>query len=126
MLTDLTNPQLAGLAAATVAMLLLTGGISMAVLVRLPADYFVNPQRRKAHPVLRVLKNMGGILLLALGLVMAVPGVPGNGLITMAMGLMLIDFPGKRKLEQRVFGHATVRTAIDRLRARFGRPPLDV
>ena len=35
-------------------------------------------------------------LLVLLGLVMALPGIPGQGLLTMIVGITMIDFPGKR------------------------------
>jgi hypothetical protein len=44
----------------------------------------------------------------------------------MIIGLTLVDFPGKRRLERRLLRHPRVLRAINRLRARFDRPPLDV
>ena len=40
------------------------------------------------------------------------------------IGLVLLDFPGKRRLEQRILARRRLRAAINRLRARFGREPL--
>src|SRR5690242_9548464 len=56
------------------------------------------------HPVARVAKNVGGALLILLGLVMALPGIPGQGILTMIVGLTMVDFPGKRGLERRLIG----------------------
>jgi hypothetical protein len=33
---------------------------------------------------------------------MSVPGVPGQGLLTILLGVMLLDFPGRRSLELKV------------------------
>src|SRR5437773_1877177 len=69
------------------------------VLVRLPADYFVGPTApgfwRDRHPVLRaagrVLRNLIGVALVVAGVILAVPGVPGQGLLTILIGLMCLD-----------------------------------
>jgi hypothetical protein len=41
-------------------------------------------------------------------------------------GIMLLDFPGKRRLVQRIVSQPAVLTSINRLRKRYGRPPLVV
>jgi hypothetical protein len=83
----------------------------------------------RPHVVLHVLaivaKNLGGVVLVALGLIMAVPGVPGQGLLTALIGLSLLSFPGKRRLERRLIRRPVVLRTINRLRHRFDRPPLD-
>lgn len=101
------------------------------VLVRMPTTYFVGDdppsllstrprwQQRAAH----VGKNILGVLLIALGAVLALPGVPGQGVLTMLIGLTLVDFPGKRRFEQRIMRNPTVHGAANRIRARFGKDP---
>jgi len=119
-------------AAAAVASFVLSIVAAIVVVVRLPADYFAGaaPKRilhvrsRALSVVLRVAKNVIGVVLLALGFVMSIPGVPGQGILTMLLGLMLVDVPGKRRLEQRLVARPSVRRAIDKMRARWGRPPL--
>jgi hypothetical protein len=89
----------------------------------------VQPPGSPTNPVVRVLaaivKNAAGLLLLLLGAVMALPGIPGQGVLTMIIGLTLLDFPGKRGLEGRIVRQPWVLQAINRLRARFDRPPLE-
>ncbi len=102
------------------------------VLVKLPATYFHTSHDRTflagKNKAVRwsglLLKNVAGGLLVILGVLMSLPGVPGQGLLTILLGLMLLDFPGKQKLEIRIVGHPKVRASIDKLRARFGKPPL--
>jgi hypothetical protein len=55
---------------------------------------------------------------------MSVPGVPGQGLLTILIGVMLLDFPGKRRLERWLLRRRGVLAAINKVRARYGRPPL--
>jgi hypothetical protein len=102
------------------------------VLVKLPANYFHSSHDREflveSHPVLRAVgifaKNLLGLVLVAAGVVMSVPGVPGQGVLTILLGIMLLDFPGKRALETRIIGRPRVNGAVNALRARFGKPPL--
>ncbi|HWS53973.1 MAG TPA: hypothetical protein VN228_07600 [Pyrinomonadaceae bacterium] len=102
------------------------------VLVKLPANYFHSSHDREflthRHPVLRLIgifvKNLLGLVLVGFGIVMSLPGVPGQGVLTILLGIMLLDFPGKRELEVRLVSRPKVFRAINGLRARFSRPPL--
>ncbi len=103
------------------------------VLTRLPADYFVNPAARlpiDRRPVLKVLsiaaRNALGYFLIALGVALSLPGVPGQGLLTIFMGVMLIDFPGKHRFEKWLVSRRVVLMAVNKVRVRAGRPPLIV
>jgi hypothetical protein len=71
-----------------------------------------------------ILKNILGVVLVACGVLMALPGVPGPGLLTVLLGIMLLDFPGKRALELKLVRRPQVHSAIDRVRKRFDKPPL--
>ncbi|HVT09824.1 MAG TPA: hypothetical protein VHO67_20320 [Polyangia bacterium] len=106
--------------------------VVVAIVVSWPADRFnaegdTRPVRQRpliVHALLVIAKNLGGALLVALGLIMAVPGVPGQGLLTAVIGLSLISFPGKRRLERRLMRRPLLLRAVNRLRARFHRPDL--
>lgn len=101
-----------------------------ALLVFMPADYFTrSPEERgtRRHPALRILllalKNaLGGLLLLA-GILMLF--TPGQGLLGILAGLWLMDFPGKRRWERRIVARPGILNALNRVRAAFGRPPLE-
>lgn len=97
--------------------------------VRLPADYFVAERRpsvrgRAARVVLLVLKNLVGLVLVVVGALLSIPGIPGQGFLTIFLGILLLDFPGKHRLERRVLGNPRALAAINRIRASRGRPPL--
>jgi len=101
------------------------------VVIHWPPDHFKPhlPGSRaevRRHLLAAIGKNIGGGLLILLGLVMALPGIPGQGLLTMIVGLTMIDFPGKQRLERRLIGRPHVLRAINRLRARFERAPLEM
>jgi hypothetical protein len=80
------------------------------------------------HPIVRwaglIIKNILGVLLVLLGLLLSLPGIPGQGLLTILIGVMLLNFPGKRRLERRLVSQPKVLAAINALRARFGKPAL--
>jgi len=116
---------IAGISLGTLVVSLILAGW---LLVRIPADYFKGEKRRasKKRPLwLKILKNAGGVLLVGIGLVLSVPGVPGQGLLLVLAGLMITDIPGKYKVERKILQLRPVRKAADRLRAWRGRPPLE-
>ncbi|MGZ5481430.1 MAG: hypothetical protein ACXWID_05550 [Pyrinomonadaceae bacterium] len=108
-----------------------TGLVSF-VVVKLPATYFHPDHDREVlkdkHPTIRwagiIGKNLAGVILIVLGVVMSLPGVPGPGLLTILFGVMLVDFPGKRRLEQKFVSQPRVLKAINDLRKRFGGQPM--
>jgi hypothetical protein len=94
-------------------------------LVRMPKDFFMRegPARHLPLP-LRVLKNVLGVVLVLIGIAMLV--LPGQGLITIALGLGLVDFPGRRRFELAVVGRPAVLKSINALRRKLGREPLEL
>jgi hypothetical protein len=104
------------------------------VLVKLPADHFSKSHKTKLwsgpNPALHAAKVIGknvlGALLVIVGIVLSIPGVPGQGLLTILLGIMLLDFPGKHRLEHKLLSRPGVVNTINRLRGRFGKPPLEL
>jgi uncharacterized membrane protein len=104
------------------------------ILVKLPTDYFQSNRQTKfwsgprpaVHAAKVIGKNLLGVLLVAIGIVLSLPGVPGQGLLTVLLGVMLIDFPGKRTVEQKLLKRPAIRDGITRLRQKFGKPPLEL
>jgi hypothetical protein len=100
------------------------------ILVRLPTDFFdirvPRPWMEDHHPVLRVLGHLvknavGGIFLFA-GFLMLF--LPGQGILTMLIGISMLDFPGKRNVEAKLIGQPAVLNTINGMREKFGKPPL--
>jgi hypothetical protein len=100
------------------------------ILVRLPADYFDTRTPRHwmkdHHPVLRLLgvivKNVVGVVFVLAGFAMLF--LPGQGLLTILIGVSLMDFPKKRVLEAKMVGQPTLLGVINSMRQKFGKPPL--
>ena len=116
------------------AMLLTSFAISMTVLVRLAPDYFAAARAQSfqnaGHGILFwagiVLKNLLGAMLVLLGVVLSLPGMPGQGLLTVLAGALLLDFPGKRRLLLKILSRPFLLRSINQLRTKFSRPPLVV
>jgi hypothetical protein len=118
------------------AIFVVTFAVSLAVvsviLVKIPETYFHADHPRdlwtdKPAPVRiagMIGKNVLGVLLILLGVVLSLPGVPGQGILTILLGVMLVDFPGKRRLERKLISRPSVLNTVNRLRHRYGKPAL--
>lgn len=118
------------------------GSISLVILVitvialpiivkKLPRDYFVSEKREPAsrarkHPVLwtllSLLKNLVGVALILAGIAMLV--LPGQGMVTILIGLAISNFPGKYQLERRIACQPAVGETLNKIRKITGAPPL--
>jgi hypothetical protein len=102
------------------------------VMVKIPANYFSETHAREFLPGsswhvrwgAMILKNILGVILVLLGVALSLPGVPGQGILTILLGLIMIDIPGKRPWEARIVKQPRVLSAINSLRARYEKPPL--
>ena len=104
--------------ASTVLSMLIAG----AVLLTLPEDYLREGDRAQRHWAARIARTVIGVILVAIGIVLSVPGIPGQGILTIIAGLTLIEFPGRHRVIRALIGRPTVLRAVNRLRARFHRP----
>lgn len=102
------------------------------LVVRIPYDYFSENERQpapwaKQHVVIRamvlLIKNLLGMIFILLGLAMLV--LPGQGLLTLLIGVLLLNFPGKYRFERWLIQKPSVNKAVDWLRQRAGRRPLE-
>ncbi len=103
------------------------------LVARIPDDYFLYSKRhpadlKKNHPLIRMAlligKNVLGVILLIGGIIMLF--IPGQGLLTIAMGMLLMDYPGKFELEQRLAQNEKILHGLNWLRARGHAVPLKV
>ena len=108
------------------------GILSLPLLVSfIPTDYFryAEPYRVRhtfKHPVIRlsiiIAKNILGWLLIITGAILLI--LPGQGLITLIAGLILINFPGKRKVERKLVSNPRLLHVINWLRSKHNKQPL--
>ena len=101
------------------------------LVIRIPADYFAHPHRADAvyprhHSWFRwiwlIAKNMLGVAFLFFGALMLV--LPGQGILTILIGMTLLDFPGKFRLQRWVVSRKGVLDSINWVRNRRGKKPL--
>lgn len=102
------------------------------VMVKIPADYFSShyaPEFMLDKPWLVrwsavILKNILGVILVLIGIVLSLPGVPGQGILTILLGLIMLDVPGKRPIEARIIKRPNILTTVNNLRAKYNKSPL--
>jgi hypothetical protein len=120
---------------ATLSMVTFLGSLLFVPVIvgRIPNDYFARSHRPTSrwgshHPALRiaavVLKNLAGTILVVMGLAMLL--LPGQGLLTVLLGVLLLDFPGKFRLERWLVTRRGVLRTINWIRRRANREPLVV
>lgn len=121
-----------------VGIFLLTFGLSIVmiavVIVKLPANYFSSHYTSDFMPgspwLVRwgavIGKNLLGVFLVVLGLLLSLPGVPGQGLLTILLGLIMLDIPGKRPIEARIIKRPAVLSSVNSLRAKYGKDPFQM
>lgn len=101
------------------------------IVTKIPEDYFTHPKRQKLqwsdqpkiiHFVFIFLKNILGVILVLGGIILLF--VPGQGIFTILIGLLIMDFPYKYKVETRIIKHPFILRSINKLRAKAKQPPL--
>src|SRR5215212_5751421 len=104
------------------------------VMVKIPANYFSSHYVQDFLPgspwIVRwgavVAKNIFGVFLVALGIILSLPGVPGQGILTILLGLIMLDIPGKRPIEAWIIKRPSVLSVINKFRAKYDKPPLSL
>lgn len=117
--------------AVSIALFVATLVIAPVMITRIPPDYFTHEHRppglwAKRPPAWRLSLKifravLGGFFILA-GVAMLI--LPGQGVLAILIGFLLVDFPGKYRLEQRLIARPRVLRVINAFRGRRNRPPL--
>lgn len=120
----LSHPALIwGLGCASVLLFVVSLVLVPVYLARLPRDYLREGGARSQSLLLRVVRNLAGVVLVLVGVAMLV--LPGQGLLTLLVGLLLLDFPRKRQLLRSLLGRPHVLAVVNKLRSHRGAPPLE-
>jgi hypothetical protein len=126
----LSGESLASILLVAAITLLASFAVCALFIVCMPADYFSlkrrPPTRRNGVRGNLVFwsRNIGGFLLVVIGLILSIPGVPFPGTLLFLVGFSLTDFPSKRGLQRRILKRPSVQGRINALRKRFGKPPI--
>ncbi len=102
------------------------------VMVKIPENYFSPHYVQDFMPdkpwLVRwsvvIIINAFGALLIILGIILSLPGIPGQGILTILLGLIMVDIPGKRPLEAKIIKRPSILSAVNNLRARYKKTPL--
>ncbi len=97
----------------------------------IPTDYFVKKnisESKKSYSLLWlmsiIVKNIIGYTLILGGILMLV--LPGQGLFTILMGLILSNYPGKYTIEKRIISIPSILKTINWLRKKSNKPRLKI
>lgn len=105
------------------------------VIVRMPADYFSSDKYHRQslrelskdlkHPLKllrRIGKNLLGLALVIVGIALLV--LPGQGIIVILIGVLLMDFPRKQQVERWLISRGPILKLANWLRAKWHKQPL--
>lgn len=101
------------------------------LVTKIPADYFhpeyrnslmAEKPRKLPTLVFIVLKNIVGFMLIILGALML--ALPGQGILTILIGLFIMDFPGKYKFERKLVSNSKILKTLNWIRSKTNKPPL--
>lgn len=97
----------------------------------IPSDYFIKKKSSKFknnYPLTwlfsLIVKNILGYSLILGGIFMLV--LPGQGIFTIMIGLMLSNYPGKYAIERKFIGIPSVLKSINWLRKKSDKPPIEI
>ena len=91
--------------------------------MKVPDDYFVRAPRASSLPI-KIVRDVLGVALIVVGIAMLV--LPGQGVLTILVGLGLLDLPIKDRIIARILRQPKVHHAVDSLRRKAGKGSLIV
>ncbi len=99
------------------------------LLCKLDKTFFIHLHQQGAgvnrHPVLRVtlrgIRYVLGTFLLIIGFLMLF--LPGQGLLTMILGISLLDFPGKKRVIDKILTFPSIPRALNWIREKGNKQP---
>lgn len=99
------------------------------LLGKVPVDYFAPNKPHKIEIknawqlILLIIKNLFGFTLLLAGIIMLI--TPGQGIVSILLGLFLMEFPGRRTLEFKLINNETTFKTLNWLRSKTNKPPFE-
>ncbi|EGN76060.1 hypothetical protein A28LD_0548 [Idiomarina sp. A28L] len=121
------EPYLPLIAGVSIVMFLASVIIIPFLIVKMPADYFMDRRRKRnwtfSHVLIYVLRNTLAFILFVAGLLMLV--LPGQGLLTLIIAAVVSDFPGKFTFERWLLRRKGVLRSINWIRKRYDKPKIE-
>jgi len=136
MLIDLLHTyknEIIVLAWLSIGLLFISIAIIPFIVIKIPENYFnqryrIKVSKQSNHPfvaqVFTGLKNILGFIVVVLGILMLI--LPGQGILTILIGLFLMNFPGKYRLERRIVSQPHILKSLNWIRSKANKAPLMV
>lgn len=95
------------------------------IIIRIPANYFNHNKRHSLpwsgqHPLAQLLllfaRNILGLILITIGFILLF--LPGQGILTILVGVLLLNFPGKFRFERWLISQPAILKSVNWLRLR--------
>ncbi|EKE75650.1 hypothetical protein [Gallaecimonas xiamenensis] len=123
-LIDIISPYLPAIGIVGLLMVLASMVVIPYLIVKMPANYFVREKRPRHWTALTLawwlMRNLLALVLFLAGFLMLF--LPGQGLLTILIALVVSDFPGKFALEKAVIRQSSVLKAVNWVRRRYQQP----
>ena len=108
---------------ASLAMVIVSAWGTKRFITRAPVDYFMRPPPPRTVGA-RVLRTAIGVPVVLAGVAMLV--LPGQGVLTIVLGLLILDLPIQRKVAEWLVGRPAIHRTITGWRRASGQPPLQM
>ncbi|MDY0221744.1 MAG: PGPGW domain-containing protein [Desulfobacterium sp.] len=92
------------------------------IVCKIPFDYFIQKQPHRAGLLVLIVRNCMGFVFVAAGIFMLV--TPGQGVLTILVGLLIMSYPGKIEIERRILMVRGLRRALNWVRKKQGCTPM--
>jgi hypothetical protein len=100
---------------------IIIGRLSADIFSRLEAGRINSPGLSPVRILFLILRNLVAVFLLLSGFIMLF--IPGQGLLTMLIGFLLLSFPGKQKIVLQLVRRPGIRKSLDWVRKKQKVPP---
>ena len=101
--------------------------LSLGMILLIPADFFhMLPERSSRGRMAGMIRFLAGLVLLGIGGILSLPGIPGPGFIFIGLGLFFMGLLNGNRLVEFLRKHPAAMSALNRFRGRFKRPPLNL
>lgn len=102
------------------------------LIAAIPDNYFdqERPFLKDSHlpflltVTLKIIKNLLGVTLIVGGLAMLL--LPGQGILTLIVGLLLLDYPGKYHIEKKLISRPRILKLINWIRKKNGKKEFEL
>lgn len=124
-MSHVSRIRIAGIVAVSIIFFFFFYFIALILLVNLPEDFLLKHQGASDNqPAPGLIRRILGFFLVLLGGILSLPGVIGPGSLFVIMGLIFLGVLSPASFGKYLSSRPGLIDRINRLRGRFGKPPL--